>query len=89
LAAASRKALLANLYMRRVVYGAEELGLERSLSSCIVTYAYALVILCRKDKAEVVWHGSFETSGTGHGPPYHRFKALTPGCGIAAVSQDT
>jgi RNA-directed DNA polymerase len=44
--------LLANLYMRRFVLGWKKLGLERSLSSRIVTYADDLVILCRKGKAE-------------------------------------
>jgi RNA-directed DNA polymerase len=44
--------LLANLYMRRFVLGWEQLGLERSLGSRIVTYADDLVILCRRGKAE-------------------------------------
>jgi hypothetical protein len=44
--------LLANLYMRRFVLGWKMLGLERSLGSCIVTYADDLVILCRNGKAE-------------------------------------
>jgi len=44
--------LLANLYMRRFVLGWKKLGLEKSLGSCIVTYADDLVILCRKGKAE-------------------------------------
>jgi RNA-directed DNA polymerase len=54
---ASRKAhpispLLANLYMPRFVLGWKKLGLERSLGMCIVTYADALVILCRKGNAD-------------------------------------
>jgi RNA-directed DNA polymerase len=44
--------LLANLYMRRFVLGWKKLGLERSLSSRVVTYADDLVILCGKAKAE-------------------------------------
>jgi RNA-directed DNA polymerase len=44
--------LLANLYMRRFVLGWKRLGLEKSLGTCIVTYADDLVILCRKGKAE-------------------------------------
>jgi RNA-directed DNA polymerase len=44
--------LLANLYMRRFVLGWKKLGLEKSLGTCIVTYADDLVILCRKGKAE-------------------------------------
>jgi len=44
--------LLANLYMRRFVLGWEQLGLERSLGSRIVTYADDLVILCKRGKAE-------------------------------------
>jgi RNA-directed DNA polymerase len=44
--------LLANLYMRRFVLAWKKLGLERSLGSCIVTYADDLVILCRRGKAE-------------------------------------
>ena len=38
--------------MRRFVLGWKMLGLERSLSSRIVTYADDLVVLCRKGKAE-------------------------------------
>ena len=44
--------LLANLYMRRFVFGWKKLGLERSLGTRLVTYADDLVILCRKGKAE-------------------------------------
>jgi group II intron reverse transcriptase/maturase len=44
--------LLANLYMRRFVLAWEQFGLDRSLGSCIVTYADDLVILCRRGKAE-------------------------------------
>jgi RNA-directed DNA polymerase len=44
--------LLANLYMRRFVLGWKKLGREKSLGTCIVTYADDLVILCRKGKAE-------------------------------------
>lgn len=44
--------LLANLYMRRFVLAWKQLGLERRLGSCIVTYADDLVILCRRGKAE-------------------------------------
>jgi len=44
--------LLANLYMRRFVLAWKKLGLDRSLGSCIVTYADDLVILCRRGKAE-------------------------------------
>ena len=44
--------LLANLYMRRFVLVWKQLGLERRLGSCIVTYADDLVILCRRGKAE-------------------------------------
>src|SRR3979490_2455917 len=44
--------LLANIYMRRFVFGGKMLGLERSLGSRIVTYADDLVILCRRGKAE-------------------------------------
>ena len=44
--------LLANIYMRRFVLGWKKLGLERSLSSRIVTYADDLVILCKKGKAD-------------------------------------
>ena len=44
--------LLANLYMRRFVLVWKQLGLERRLGSCIVTYADDLVILCRCGKAE-------------------------------------
>jgi hypothetical protein len=38
--------------MRRFVLGWEQLGLERSLGSRIVTYADDLVILCKRGKAE-------------------------------------
>jgi len=38
--------------MRRFVLGWKMLGLERSLDSRIVTYADALVILCRRGKGE-------------------------------------
>jgi RNA-directed DNA polymerase len=38
--------------MRRFVLGWKMLGLERSLGSRIVTYADALVILCRRGKGE-------------------------------------
>jgi RNA-directed DNA polymerase len=38
--------------MRRFVLGWKKLGLERSLGSCIVTYADDLVILRRKGRAE-------------------------------------
>ena len=44
--------LLANLYMRRFVLAWQQLGLDRRLGSCIVTYADDLVILCRRGKAE-------------------------------------
>jgi group II intron reverse transcriptase/maturase len=44
--------LLSNLYMRRFVLGWKKLGLQRSLGSCIVTYADDLVILCRRGRAE-------------------------------------
>ena len=44
--------LLANLYMRRFVLAWKKFGLDRSLGSCIVTYADDLVILCRRGKAE-------------------------------------
>jgi RNA-directed DNA polymerase len=44
--------LLANLYMRRFVLAWKQLGLERRLGSCIVTYADDLVILCRRGKAD-------------------------------------
>ncbi len=44
--------LLANLYMRRFVLGWKKLGLERRLSTRIVTYADDLVILCRKGNAD-------------------------------------
>jgi group II intron reverse transcriptase/maturase len=44
--------LLANLYMRRFVLAWKQLGLDRRLGSCIVTYADDLVILCRRGKAE-------------------------------------
>jgi len=44
--------LLANLYMRRFVLAWEQFGLDRSLGSCIVTYADDLVILCRRGKAD-------------------------------------
>jgi group II intron reverse transcriptase/maturase len=44
--------LLANLYMRRFVLVWKQLGLERRLGSCIVTYADDLVILCRRGKAD-------------------------------------
>lgn len=44
--------LLSNLYMRRFVLMWKKLGLERRLSSCIVTYADDLVILCKHGKAE-------------------------------------
>ena len=44
--------LLANLHMRRFVLAWEQFGLDRSLGSCIVTYADDLVILCRRGKAE-------------------------------------
>ena len=43
--------LLANLYMRRFVLAWKQLGLDRRLGSCIVTYADDLVILCRRGKA--------------------------------------
>lgn len=43
--------LLANLYMRRFVLAWHQLGLDRSLGSCIVTYADDLVILCRRGNA--------------------------------------
>jgi group II intron reverse transcriptase/maturase len=43
--------LLANLYMRRFVLAWHQLGLDRRLGSCIVTYADDLVILCRPGKA--------------------------------------
>jgi RNA-directed DNA polymerase len=44
--------LLANLYMRRFVLAWKQLGLERRLGSCIVTYADDLVILCRRGRAD-------------------------------------
>jgi group II intron reverse transcriptase/maturase len=44
--------LLSNIYMRRFVLGWKKFGLEKSLGSCIVTYADDLVILCRRGKAE-------------------------------------
>ena len=44
--------LLSNLYMRRFVLGWKKLGLDKSLGSCIVTYADDLVILCRRGQAE-------------------------------------
>ena len=44
--------LLANLYMRRFVLAWKQLGLDKRLGSCIVTYADDLVILCRRGKAE-------------------------------------
>jgi RNA-directed DNA polymerase len=44
--------LLSNMYMRRFVLTWKKLGLERSLGSCIVTYADDLVILCKHGKAE-------------------------------------
>ena len=44
--------LLVNLYMRRFVLAWKKFGLDRSLGSCIVTYADDLVILCRRGKAE-------------------------------------
>jgi group II intron reverse transcriptase/maturase len=44
--------LLANLYMRRFVLAWKKLRLDQRLSSCIVTYADDLVILCRRGKAE-------------------------------------
>jgi group II intron reverse transcriptase/maturase len=44
--------LLANLYMRRFVLAWKQLGLDRRLGSCIVTYADDLVILCRRGQAE-------------------------------------
>jgi RNA-directed DNA polymerase len=44
--------LLSNLYMRRFVLGWKKLGLQRSLGSCIVTYADDLVILCRRGQAK-------------------------------------
>jgi hypothetical protein len=43
---------LANFYMRRFVLAWKKLGLQRSLGSRIVTYADALVILCKQGKAE-------------------------------------
>ena len=43
--------LLANLYMRRFVLAWRQLGLDKRLGSCIVTYADDLVILCRRGKA--------------------------------------
>ena len=43
--------LLANLYMRRFVLVWRQLGLDKRLGSCIVTYADDLVILCRRGKA--------------------------------------
>ena len=44
--------LLANLYMRRFVLAWRQLGLDKRLGSCIVTYADDLVILCRRGKAD-------------------------------------
>lgn len=44
--------LLANLYLRRFVLAWKQCGLDERLSSCIVTYADDLVILCRRGKAE-------------------------------------
>src|SRR4029434_4980075 len=44
--------LLANLYMRRFVLGWRKLGLDERLGTRIVTYAYDLVILCGRGKAE-------------------------------------
>ena len=44
--------MLAYLYMRLFVLGWKILSLERSLCTRIVTYAYDLVILCRKGNAE-------------------------------------
>jgi len=44
--------LLANLYMRRFVLAWQQLGLDKRLGSCIVTYADDLVILCRRGKAD-------------------------------------
>ena len=61
--------LLANLYMRRFVLAWKKFGLDRSLGSCIVTYADDLVILCRRGKAEdaLRWpardHGQAEAHG--------------------------
>src|ERR1700684_3183726 len=49
--------LLANLYMRRFVLGWKMLGLEQSLGSRIVSYADALVMLCRRGKAEEALRG--------------------------------
>ena len=43
--------LLANLYMRRFVLAWYQLGLDKRLGSCLVTYADDLVILCRRGKA--------------------------------------
>ncbi len=55
--------LLANLYMRRFVLGWKKLGLERSLSARLVTYADDLVILCRKGNAEAALHHLREIMG--------------------------
>ena len=48
--------LLANLYMRRFVLAWKQLGLDRRLGSCIVTYADDLVVLCRRGKAAEASH---------------------------------
>src|SRR5258708_24602940 len=42
--------------MRRFVLGWKKFGLERSLGTCLVTYADDLVILCRRGSADAALH---------------------------------
>jgi hypothetical protein len=49
--------------MRRFVLGWKKLGLERSLSTRLVTYADDLVILCRRGNADAALHHLREIMG--------------------------
>jgi RNA-directed DNA polymerase len=49
--------------MRRFVLGWKKLGLEQRLGARLVTYADDLVILCRRDNAEMALHHLHEIMG--------------------------